>query len=229
MVNEWSGSAKNLTPEQLQKRKSINKKIFKFFFLPIILLVIIIVISTNSNEDKNQKGLKTVNMDSVCESIKKDSLYNVTDVFYNQADSSLNIAIEYKKDDIVFANNFYAEYHLNTFDNIEGVYVYKKGTQLKNADKTKSLNYVSRKLAERIKKFEDSGFEYNIKSYLEKNVNDPTGLEILRKWIIRENEDGTFAVKVSFRAKNAFGTLMIHTLNCDMDMEGNGKNIEFDK
>ena len=122
-------------------------------------------------------------------------------------------------------------FHLDKVDEIEGVYLYefKKGKTFKNGDYKEYLMCESKKLDKRIKEFEESGFEYNIKSYLEKNVNDPTDLEIIKKSVIRENSDGTFSVKVSFRSKNAFGALMIHTINCDMDKEGNGKNIVFDK
>lgn len=218
---------KQLTLEQLEQRRKTNKKILKFGCLPILILFLIIGLL--SGNDKQKKDAKATNMDSLCSKIKKDSLYQVTDVYYNKKDSSLNVAIIYKKNDLVSANGFYQNHNLNSCENIEGVYLYRKGTSLSDADKTKSLDYVSVNQAKRIKEFENSAFEYHIKSYLEKNVNDPTDLEILNKWVLGENSDGTFAVKVTFRAKNAFGALMIHTLNCDMDKDGNGSNIEFDK
>ena len=218
---------KELTLEQFEQRRETNKKILKFGCLPIFIILLIIGLLSKNETQKSDS--KTINMDSLCSKIKKDSLYQVTDIYYNKKDSSLSVAIVYKKKDIVSANGFYENYNLNSCENIEGVYLYKKGTSLSNVDKTKSLDYISINLAKRIKEFEDSAFEYHIKSYLEKNVNDPTDLEILNKWVLGENSDGTFAVKVTFRAKNAFGALIIHTLNCDMDKNGNGSNIEFDK
>jgi len=218
---------KELTPEQLQQRRETNKKILKFGCLPIFVIFLLIILF--SKNDTQINDAKTLNTDSLCAKIMKDSLYKVTDVYYNDKDSSVNIAIEYKKNDLINANGIYENYKLSDYSNIEGVYLYKKGTTLSNVDKSKSLDYVSLNVAKRIKDFENSAFEYHIKSFLEKNVNDPTDLEILNKWVLGENSDGTFAVKVTFRAKNAFGALMIHTLNCDMDKDGNGSNIEFDK
>ena len=46
-----SGKASELTPEQLEKRKKINLKVFKFGCLPIILIVGILFAISASRED----------------------------------------------------------------------------------------------------------------------------------------------------------------------------------
>jgi len=216
-----------LTPEQLESRMNTNKKILKFGCLPIFIICFIVFLIPSSSDDKVEN--KKVNIDSLLVDIRKDSLYDVTDVYYNKKDSSLNVAIKYDKNDLVSASGFYKNHKLDSLPIIEGLYIYKKGTKLIDAEKSKSIDYVSINVGKRIEKFEKSGYEYQIQSYLEKNVNDPTDLEIINKWVLGENSDGTFSVKVTFRAKNPFGALMMHTLNCDMDMEGNARNIEFDK
>lgn len=58
----WTGNSKNLSPEAQEKRKSINKKIFKFGCLPIIgLFVIIMVIGVFSSDDNSSKTGNTTN------------------------------------------------------------------------------------------------------------------------------------------------------------------------
>jgi len=46
----WSSKASELTPEQLEKRKSINKKVAKFGCLPILILIAVIFIYSNTKE-----------------------------------------------------------------------------------------------------------------------------------------------------------------------------------
>ncbi len=226
---------KNLTPEQLEMRVKTNKKIIKFGCLPIFILFIFLIIVFNFTDDKKATSTKiNTNMDSIVSVVKKSKDFEIKEVYYNEKDSSFNIAIT-NKDNVIKESDYSILYfdnlfHLDKIEEIEGVYLYeyKNGKSFKNDDYNEYLTCESKNSANRIKKFEDSGYEYSIKSYLEENVDDPTGLEIINKIVLGENADGTFSVKVTFRSKNAFGTLIIHTVTCDVDKDGNGKNIVFD-
>ncbi len=226
---------KNLTPEQLEMRVKTNKKIIKFGCLPIFMLFIFLIIVFNFTDDKKATSTKiNTNMDSIVSVVKKSKDFEIKEVYYNEKDSSFNIAIT-NKDNVIKESDYSILYfdnlfHLDKIEEIEGVYLYeyKNGKSFKNDDYNEYLTCESKNSANRIKKFEDSGYEYSIKSYLEENVDDPTGLEIINKIVLGENADGTFSVKVTFRSKNAFGTLIIHTVTCDVDKDGNGKNIVFD-
>lgn len=226
---------KKLTTEQLEKRKKTNSKILKFGCLPIIVFCIIVMILINVNDDKKDSLVKSnINMDSIVSSVEKSKDFEIKEVFYNKKDSSFNVAIT-NKDNVIREHSYSIDYFnkfygLNAINEIEGIYLYeyKKGKSFKNEDYKEYLICDSKNLSKRIEKFEKSGYEYDIKSYLEKNIDDPTDLEIIKKDVIRANEDGTFSVKVVFRSKNAFGAFVIHTMNCDLDDEGNGKNIVFD-
>lgn len=226
---------KKLTSEQLEMRKKTNSKILKFGCLPILVFCIIVIILISGNDDKNDNSVKSdINMDSIVSSVKKSKDFEIKEVYYNKIDSSFNIAIT-NKDNVIKEHSYSIEYFnkfykLNDIDEIEGVYLYeyKKGKSFKNEDYKEYLVCSSKNISKRIEKFEKSGYEYDIKSYLEKNIDDPTDLEIIEKNVIRVNEDGTFSVKVVFRSKNAFGAFVIHTMNCDLDEEGNGKNVVFD-
>lgn len=66
----WTGNSKNLSPEAQEKRKSINKKIFKFGCLPIIgLFVIIMVIGVFSSDDNSSKTGNTTNNTEIKEEL----------------------------------------------------------------------------------------------------------------------------------------------------------------
>jgi len=226
---------KILTPEQLEMRAKKNKKIIKFGCLPIFILCVFLIVVFNFTDDKKATSTKNnTNIDSIVSVVKKSKDFEIKEVYYNKKDSSFNIAIT-NKDNVIKEHDYSILYfdnlfHLDKIEEIEGVYLYeyKNGKSFKNDDYNEYLTCESKNLANRIKKFEDSGYEYSIKSYLEENVDDPTGLEIINKIVLGENADGTFSVKVTFRSKNAFGTLIIHTVTCDVDMDGNGKNIVFE-
>jgi hypothetical protein len=226
---------KKLTPEQLEKRKKTNSKILKYGCLPILVFFIIVMMLVNNSDDKKITSVRSnINMDSVVSLVGKSKDFEIKEVYYDKKDSSFNIAIT-NKDNVIKEHSYSIEYFnkfygLNSINEIEGIYLYeyKKGKSFKNKDYKEYLICDSKNLSKRIEKFEESGYEYDIKSYLEKNIDDPTDLEIIKKDVIRANEDGTFSVKVVFRSKNAFGAFVIHTMNCDLDEEGNGKNIVFD-
>ena len=225
---------KILTPEQLEKRKKLNKKIIIFIILPVVLLwVVILNIPTNQSF---QEGVK-INIDSICKVIMKDSVYEIKDVFYNKIDSTLNIAFVYKKGDLYSTNYFDQTYHIDSFPCFDGLklYSYKKGLSLAKNEYKNVLTYNSRKLGIIEEKFEKKyyssylGTYKPLYEYLKENLDNPSSLEVLKSFFIGMNADSTFGVKATFRAKNAFGALMMHTVNCNIDKNGEISNVELDK
>lgn len=67
-----------------------------------------------------------------------------------------------------------------------------------------------------------------IKKYLKKNVNDPSSLEIDKTWNLGMTKDSTFATKTTFRAKNAFNALVLQSIYCNIDMDGNLSEIRIE-
>ncbi|WP_293871659.1 hypothetical protein [Flavobacterium sp.] len=61
--------------------------------------------------------------------------------------------------------------------------------------------------------------------YLKQNLDDPSSLEVANAWNLGMNKDGSFNVKLSFRAKNSFGALKLQTINCTVDKDGSLSNI----
>ena len=230
----------NLTPEQLEKKAKSNKKIFLFIFISAIVLWIIVLI-VPKDKDNTTTNQKTINIDSLMLVIKKDNLYEIKDIYYNIKDSSLSIAFTNKDNTITDKNysTFYFNktYHLDSLANIEGVYLYayKYGNSFVKGDYKKPLTYGSRKLGRITAAFDSKYYSEYLKTYkplydyLQDNVNDPSSIEIIQSWNLGMNKDNAFEVKTTFRAKNAFGTLMIHTVNCDIDNQGNVMNVAFDK
>jgi hypothetical protein len=77
----WTGKKGELSPEALEKRKKINKKIFKFGCLPIIGLFILIAILTKSGSDKSREDKSTET--TANESSKFINGLNPVDVYLN--------------------------------------------------------------------------------------------------------------------------------------------------
>lgn len=224
----------NLQINNMEPNKPTPKwKTWHKVTLVIVVLLIIGVLKGKDKIDENTPApaAAIINMDSIAAVLKKDNVYEVKEVFYNPKDSSLNISVSYKKGDVVAVYYFDKNYSLTSLPNVEGVYLhpYKKGVSLETADNKKSLSWLSKRAGARMEQFKKSGYKYQIENFLEKRVNDPTGLDVMETVVTGENQDGTFAVRAQFRAKNAFGALMMHTVNCDMDMEGNSTHIFYDK
>lgn len=52
----WTGKRKELSPEAMEKRKAMNKKIIKFGCLPILLLLILVAIIPKGGSDDAKKA-----------------------------------------------------------------------------------------------------------------------------------------------------------------------------
>jgi hypothetical protein len=67
-----------------------------------------------------------------------------------------------------------------------------------------------------------------IKKYLKENVNDPSSLEIDKTWNLGMTKDSTFSTKTTFRSKNAFNALVLQSIYCNIDMDGNLSEIRIE-
>lgn len=61
---------KNISPEALEKRKKINKKIFKFGCLPIVIIIILISLFSRNSSDSEANDNSTVETTEVTKYIK---------------------------------------------------------------------------------------------------------------------------------------------------------------
>lgn len=77
----WTGKKAELSPEALEKRKEINKKIFKFGCLPIIGLFVLIAIFSKSSSDDSSKGNSTATTSNETQKFIKG--LNPVDVYLN--------------------------------------------------------------------------------------------------------------------------------------------------
>ena len=65
--------------------------------------------------------------------------------------------------------------------------------------------------------------------YLKTSLNDPSSLQVENSWNLGMNKDSSFEIKTTFRAKNGFGAFTLHTVNCNIDRNGNVANVVLDK
>ena len=234
---------KDFAPNLFPKNNKLKKRIL-FIGLPILILWIIgITVAPKSKLEKQNKesSLKPVNMDSLISVVKNDKLFEIKEVYYNKKDSSFSIAFT-NKDNVIKENSFspvYFDqtYHLDSIEQVEGVYLYayKAGKSFSKGDYKNPLKYSSRKLGRLTDAFDKKYYsEYRatytpLYDYLKENLNDPSSLEIVKCWNLGLNEDSTFEVKTTFRAKNGFGALTLQTVNCNIDRTGNVLNVVYNK
>lgn len=220
----------------------------KGVFIIIALIIIIGFIGkTCDNETASKKDisqtpkLAKTNIDSIINLVKNDKLFEIKDVYYNKSDSSLNIAFTNKgniiKEKDYSTLYFDKTYHIDSLSCFDGVYLYayKSGKSLSKGDYKKPLMYNSRRLGRLTEAFDKeyySAYRATYKplyDYLKENLNDPSSLEIVKSWNLGMNEDSTFEVKTTFRAKNGFGGLTLQTVNCNIDRKGNVSNVKYNK
>ncbi len=226
---------KILTPEMMQKRIKTNNKILKYFILPIAILFIIIFIIPETPKPVIQE--KKVNIDSIVALIKADKLFEIKDVYYNDKDSSINIAFTNKgnvlKDKDYSTVYFNQTYRLNDYSLIDGVtlYAYKKGKTLKNGDYKEYLMSDSKRNGRFVYRFREEFCLGDrectaLTSHLKRQLNDPDSYSSEH---ITVEYAGNNRVRVTntYRAKNGFGALTLSECQCDFDMAGNGYNFKF--
>ena len=231
------------------------KKFFKYllwafaiYFVVALIYGIIMVVNTTpeqvnsvntTTEQINSLSHKEVqiNIDSIVNLIKSDKLFEIKDVYYNPHDSSLNIAFTNKggviKNGEYSPNYFNSAYNLNMINCVDGPYLYeyKKGKSLNNGDYKEYLTCSSKRAAKLMEIFKDNFCVRDIEctaltGFLKKQLNDPDSYKsdkIFVEWL----HDDHFLVTNIFRAKNAFGALVLNKCSCEFDINGNGYNFKF--
>ena len=229
----------NLTQDQLKARREKNKRILKYFILPVIILWIIILMmpSKSKQNSYNEKIEIKTNIDSIIGLVKADKLFEIKDVYYNEKDSSFNIAFTNKGNVITDKNYstlyFNDTYHIDKFPCFDGIilYAYKKGKSLKNGDYGNYLYCESKRAGRLMDIFKEkycSGERecYALTKFLKEQLNDPGSYES-QKIIVDWAGGNRVRVTNTFRAKNGFGGLMLQKCQCDFDIEGNGYDFKF--
>ncbi|MBE0651260.1 MAG: hypothetical protein IH595_10515 [Bacteroidales bacterium] len=203
-------------------------------------MIIAVIASVNSNPEpttQNQKVSKAT-IDSIVSLVRHDKLFEIKDVYYNEKDSSFNIAFTNKgnviKDGNYSPKYFDNTYHLDSFPCFEGIYLfaYQKGKSLKNGDYKNYLTCESKR-AYRILQIFKGKYCYGNKclpliDYLKKDMNDPSSYESDRLWITWAY-DSSFNVTNTFRAKNAFGAKVLNKCSAVIDIHGNVSDFSLEK
>jgi hypothetical protein len=123
----WTQNKNNLSPEALEKRKSINKKILKFGCLPIIIFFILILIIANFSDspetEKNNEKSTTINEQDVKENQRiEDSLNTVKLQNKEKAKKELNT---FRKNiDEFKGTTFYEDPRIPNFVNTNFIFPY---------------------------------------------------------------------------------------------------------
>jgi len=205
------------------------KKIMMILGIVMIIIALIFIDTKSSNKTDNANS--KVNIDSIVELVKQDKLFAIKDVYYNAKDSSFNIAFT-NKDNVIKDGNystlyFDKTYHLDSFPCFEGVYLYayKKGKLLKNGDYKEYLTCESKKAAGLLDTFKENYCIREIEctalsGILKKQLNDPDSYESQKIYVSWVKED-KFKVTNEFRAKNAFGALVLNKCTAIIDSNGN--------
>jgi hypothetical protein len=71
-----------------------------------------------------------------------------------------------------------------------------------------------------------SGVYKPVRNYLQKNLNDPSSLEIYKTWNLGMNKDSSFYIKTTFRAKNEYNALVLQAIYCNVDYDGNVSDVK---
>jgi len=66
---------------------------------------------------------------------------------------------------------------------------------------------------------------YQVTDYLKDNLLDPESVEYIEWSPVVENDDGTYLVRVKYRAKNSFGAYIIENQIFVLDQEGKVMNV----
>ncbi len=233
-----------LTEAQKTKNIKTNKVIIKVFgIIGALIIAIVILFKFTESSDKNKKtesNTSNNNMDSLTLKVKADKMYHIKDVYYNKKDSSFKIAFNNYdnriKDKLYSTIYFESTYHLDSLQEVEGVYLYAYNPKmsLKNGDYKTALAFVSRHLGEVTKRFDDKFRSVSVGytpvyDYLKQKIDDPESLEILGGTNMGMNEDSTFEIQTQFSAKNGFGGRLKHLMHCNVAFDGNVSNVKLDQ
>lgn len=228
----------SLFEQPINNRKIKNKGAIIFVTSAIILIIIFYSYRGSNSSKSTVVIIPKTNIDSIINQVKNDKLFEVKDVYYNEKDSSFNIAFTNKDNVIKDANYstlyFNNTYHINSFSCFDGIYLYayKKGKFLKNGDYKEYLTCESKRAARLLDAFKENYCIRDIEctalsGILKKQLNDPNSYEsqkIYVEWL----KDDKFKVTNEFRAKNAFGALILNKCSAIIDGNGNVYDLKFE-
>lgn len=127
----WTGNKNNLTSEAQEKRKSINKKIFKFGCLPIIIIVgLLLIIGIFSDSDKKENSTTNIDEPIVLDSIQIKEQQRVKDSLSIVSENAKKALKTFKKNEDEFKGiSFYRDPRTPNYTNVNFIYPYigKKG------------------------------------------------------------------------------------------------------
>ena len=89
----------SLTPEQLQKRKKTNRRVFLFVLLPLIVIILLcVIVGKDKPETATDSAGNQQFIDSIVAAMKTDTTYVVKAVTFQ--DSTFNIAVTNPNPDV---------------------------------------------------------------------------------------------------------------------------------
>ncbi len=196
----WTGKKKELTPEAMEKRKAINKKILKFGCLPILVIFILIAVIPKNNSDKAKENDYTVKATELIEKLRNPQTEDALIADYDKAIALL----EEMKNVNDTSNNF----QLAQME-LEALIAYKDDNIKKEVNKLK----VNRQFSSW------DGSHKNLEKYIKKNMNNPKSYEhVETKYQINDN---SITIYTKFRGTNAFNAVVTNEAIATADLEGN--------
>lgn len=214
----WTGR-KNMSPEAIEKRKKINKKILKFGCLPIVLLyglIMIIVFFSDDSEKKQTSSIETtefsdplkIGLDSVKAFIGKSLPNDMTEKWGTPKT-------------LEGTNNKYWVVH---FDSANISFVLNKSTDkvlFASFEEGSALNYVKdieKKRKELLEK-QFSGWDgshIELTKIIKKSMNDPDSYEHAET--VYWDKGDYLIIRTTFRGKNAFGGVIKNWVKVKADI-----------
>jgi len=212
----WTGG-KNISPEALEKRKKINKKIFKFGCLPILILFGLFVLigifadppSETDNTTTEFNDPLNIGIDSLKTLIGKKVPYDK----WNEWGSPKTLD---------GTNNQYWVVYL---DSANVSFVSDKKTDkvlFAGFEEQNAINYLNKVQAERKKQIEKQlsgwdGSHIQLTKLIKKAMNDPDSYE--HDETVYWDMGSHLVVRTTYRGKNAFGGVVRNWVKAKTDIE----------
>lgn len=198
----------NLTPDQIEKRKRTNKKIFKFGCLPILVLVLLFALFCTKSKEPATKEEKwqqrAVSFQTVINETK--DIDNLKAAFDSLQVLKTEFTPTMAEDSTFVKTNLrITELLVNKEELID-----KKGKVIAQGQLFSSWD----------------GSNAVLVKYVKSKMNDPDSFEHVETLVWEGKEPETFIVKMTFRGKNAFGGTITNTASGIVYYDGNVKEID---
>lgn len=215
----WTGG-KNISPKALEKRKKINKKIWKFGCLPIIvifgLIMLIGIFADDSSDSENNNFITEINdplnigQDSVKGLVGKKVPYDKWGKWGTpetlEGTSNQNWVVYLDSANISFVSN-------KSTDEII----------FAGFEKVSAINFIKEKQKKEQKKLENQfsawdGSHQNLTKMIKQAMNDPDSYEHVetKYWDMNDH----LVIMTKYRGKNAFGGKVLGMVKAKVSMNG---------